>query len=229
MNDKIIGILGGMGPEATADLFMKIIKATKVSSDQDHFRIIVDNNPKILDRTKYILGLGENPVPAMIETGKNLEKAGVDIACIPCITAHYFIEEVAKSLNIPILNALEVTNRYIKKNYPSIKKVGIIATTGTIQSKLFEKYIKNIDILYPNKNIQKESVMEAIFGEEGIKSGNTNEKPLELLKKAANELIKDGAEILILGCTEIALVLKPSHITIPLLDPMQILAETIIE
>ncbi|WP_130805361.1 aspartate/glutamate racemase family protein [Senegalia massiliensis] len=229
MNDKVIGILGGMGPEATADLFIKIIKATKVNSDQDHFRVIIDNNPKIPDRTKYILGLGENPVQALIQTGRNLEKSGVDIACIPCITAHYFIEEVQSNLKIPILNCLEQTNKYIKQNYPNIKTIGVLSTTGTINIKLFEKYIKNINLIYPDKNIQKYNVMEAIYGEKGIKSGNIDKYPLNLLLQASEQLIKNGAEILISGCTEINLVLKTSHISIPLLDPMQILADDIIK
>lgn len=227
MNDKVIGILGGMGPEATADLFLKIIKSTKVNSDQDHYRIIIDNNPKIPDRTKYILGLEENPLPAIIETGKNLEKAGVDIACIPCITSHYFIEEVQKNLEIPILNSLAQTNKYIEKNYTNTTKIGILATTGTINTKLFEKYIKNVNIIYPDKNTQNNNVMEAIYSEKGIKNGNTNGYPLNLLIEASNKLIQNGAEIIISGCTEIALVLKQCHISVPLLDPMKIVAEAI--
>ena len=94
MNDKLIGILGGMGPEATAHFYFKLIKATPSKTDQDHFRVIMDSNSKIPDRTSAIFGNGENPVPALIETAKTLECAKVDVACIPCITAHYFIDEI---------------------------------------------------------------------------------------------------------------------------------------
>ncbi|GAJ09165.1 unnamed protein product, partial [marine sediment metagenome] len=91
MPEKIIGILGGMGPEATIDLFYKIIKFNPSEKDQDHLRIIIDNNPKIPDRTAAILGKGEDPLPALQETARNLEKAGANFIIIPCNTAHYFL------------------------------------------------------------------------------------------------------------------------------------------
>ncbi|MBS4534498.1 amino acid racemase [Clostridium sp. D2Q-14] len=227
MNDRIIGILGGMGPEATSNLFMKIIKSTQAKTDQDHFRVIIDSNVKIPDRTEFILGSGKSPVQAMIETGKNLEKTNVDIGCIPCITAHYFIEDIQKELSFPILNALQELNNYIKNNYPDTKKIGILATTGTIKTGLFEKYLTNMDIIYPTESDQKENVMEAIYGKNGIKSGNTGDEPLNLLKNAGNKLIKNGAEILISGCTEVSLVLNDNNVDKPLLDPMDIVAEVI--
>ena len=90
MVEKIIGIIGGMGPEATADLYLRIIRATPVEKDQDHYRVIIDSNPKIPDRTPAIIGDGENPLPLMAETAKNVEKAGADFLIMPCNTAHYF-------------------------------------------------------------------------------------------------------------------------------------------
>lgn len=229
MNDKIIGIIGGMGPKATVDLYMKIIDATKIKNEQDHFRVIIDSNPKIPDRTQAILGNGESPIKALIETGKNLEKIGVDIACIPCITAHYFIEDVQKELSYPILNALEELNKYIRENYPKVKNIGVLATTGTIKIGLFQKYLNDFNIIYPSEIIQNGCVMEAVYGKEGIKNGNLGDKPLQLLKKASEELVAEGAELIISGCTEVALVLKPHHITKPLIDPMNVLANAIVK
>jgi len=143
MNNKVIGIIGGMGPEATANFYMNLIKATKVNVDQDHFRVIIDSNSKIPDRTKAILGVGESPVNQMIDAAKNLEKTGVDIGCIPCITAHYFIEDVSKAVNYPILNALKELERFIELRFSNIKKIGILATSGTVNSELFTKYLKD--------------------------------------------------------------------------------------
>ena len=121
MRDRILGIIGGMGPEATAQLYMKMIKATKVKKDQEHFRIIIDSNPKIPDRTRAILGLGENPVPMIIETARNLERMGVDIACIPCMTSHYFFDEIQSGVEMKIMNALEELKKYIDTNFPEIR------------------------------------------------------------------------------------------------------------
>lgn len=229
MNNKIIGIIGGMGPEATIDLYSKILMATHANKDQDHFRVIIDSNPKIPDRTKAILGIGESPVEEIIKTGKTLEKVGVDIACLPCITSHYFIEEVQAKLSYPILNALVELDNCIKENYPTAQNIGVLATTGTIETGLFSKYLKGTKILYPTAKSQSEKVMEAIYGIEGIKSGNKGNKPLQLLQSASNELIENGADLIISGCTEIALVLKPHHISKPLLDPMVVVAPSVIK
>ncbi|MCR1899302.1 amino acid racemase [Irregularibacter muris] len=227
MNDKIIGIIGGMGPEATADLYMKIIKATKVKKDQDHFRVIIDSNAKIPDRTKAILGIGQSPVDALVETGKNLEKSDVDIACLPCITSHYFIDEIQEKLSYPIMNALVEVGKYIEHDYPHVKNVGILATSGTVKTGLFSKYLPNMNVLYPDSTTQVQKVMEAIYGDEGIKNGNTGDKPLNLLKEASMELMDKGAELIISGCTEIALALKPHHLSRPLIDPMMVVANAI--
>ncbi|WAM34196.1 cysteate racemase [Caldicellulosiruptor morganii] len=229
MNDKIIGIIGGMGPEATADLFMKIIQKTKVEKDQDHFRIIIDNNPKIPDRTKAILYGGESPVEELIKTAKNLEKAGVDVACIPCMTSHYFIQEIQKSVSYPIINAFEVVRKHIIKHYPNVKKIGVLATTGTVKMGMYEKYLEFAKVIYPSSTIQEEKVMEAIYGEKGIKRGVKNEIPLNLLRDAAKHLISQGAELIILGCTEIGLVLKQEHVEVPVIDPMDVLADELIK
>jgi aspartate racemase len=226
MREKILGIIGGMGPEATAQLYMKMIKATKVKRDQDHFRIIIDSNPKIPDRTKAILGLGESPVPYIIETAKNLEKMGVDIACIPCMTSHYFFDEIQAGVEMKIMNAFEELNNYLKKNFEGIVKIGVLATTGTRNTKIFEKYLKDMEIIYPDERFQSDYVMEAIYGEgTGIKSGVTEGRPVELLIEAGNNVIEKGAEVVILGCTEIGLVLKKDSLSKPSVDPMDVMAE----
>jgi len=228
MNDKIIGIIGGMGPEATMDFYMKIIKATKVKKDQDHFRVVIDSNSKIPDRTKAILDNGDSPVPALVETAKNLEKIGAEVGCIPCITAHYFVEEVAKSVNYPILNALEEVCYFVQKEFKSAKKIGVLATTGTIQTGLFDKYLEGYELVYPSEISQQENVMEAIYGEEGIKSGVVEGLPLDLLMKAGNELIAQGAEVLVAGCTELSIVLNENSFSKPLIDPMVVLADSVV-
>lgn len=229
MNDKRIGILGGMGPEATAHFFFKLIKATPSNNDQDHFRVIMDSNTKIPDRTTAILGKGISPVPALVDTAKTLELANVDVACIPCITAHYFIEEIQKQVNYPILNALVELKEYIKTNYPYVKTIGILATSGTLQSGLFDKYLSDYNLIYPNEEMQREKVMKAIYSPEfGIKSGIIYGRPIDMLKETGDILINDGAQLLISGCTEIGLVMSSEHFNVPLIDPMDVAIEAII-
>lgn len=230
MKEKILGIIGGMGPEASAQLYMKIIKKTQVKKDQDHFRLIIDSNPKIPDRTKAILGLGESPVPEIVQTAKNLELMGVELACIPCMTSHYFFDEIVEKVNLPIMNALEELNDYLKENYPSVKKVGILATTGTKNTKIFDRYLEKYTMVYPDDFYQEEYVMEAIYGEgTGIKSGITTGEPIRLLREAGKNLIEKGADVVILGCTEIGLVLNETSLEVPAVDPLNVMAEAMIK
>ena len=227
MNDKIIGIIGGMGPEATADLYLKIIKNTKAKKDQDHFRVIIDSNVKIPDRTQAILHNGEDPTPYLIQTAKNLDKLSVDVACIPCITAHYFYEAVQESVSFKIINIIEEVVEYIKKYYPNIRKVGILSTTGTIKTELFNQYLKDYTIVYPTTEIQEKNVMKAIYGEKGIKSGGEPEYARKLLVEAGEKVISRGAEVIIAGCTEIGLVLDKDSFDVETLDLLEI-ASTIL-
>ena len=227
MPEKIIGILGGMGPEATIDLFYKIIKFTPAEKDQDHLRIIIDNNPKIPDRTAAILGKGEDPLPALQETAQNLEKAGADFIVIPCNTAHYFLSQIQKSVKIPILNMIEETAKETKKRIPQIKKVGLLASMGVYKSKIYHQHFKkfNIEVISPEEK-GKEEVMKAIYT---VKAGDLSEKIGKNILKIAQKLIDKGAEAIIAGCTEIPLILKEVDISFPLIDPTHVLAKIVVQ
>ena len=224
MPEKIIGILGGMGPEATIDLFYKIIKFTPAEKDQNHLRIIIDNNPKIPDRTAAILGKGKNPLPALQETAKNLEKAGADFIIIPCNTAHYFLSSIQESVKIPILNMIEETVKETQKKNSSIKKVGLLASIGTYKTKIYHQHFKkfNIEVISPEEK-DKEEVMKAIYA---VKAGDLSEGIKISIFKIAQKLIDKGSEALIAGCTEIPLILKEGDVSVPIIDPTRVLAET---
>jgi aspartate racemase len=223
LSEKIIGILGGMGPEATADIYLRITKSTPVQRDQDHPRVIIYSNSKVPDRTQAILGTGPSPLPELIRAGKRLEEAGADFIIIPCNTAHYFIEQLQKELRVPILNMIRLSAERVKRTYPKLKKAGLLATDGTIKSHLYKSiYIEaGIEILEPQVEFQAE-VMKAIY--QYIKAGNLIEGKA-IIHKAARELVEMGAEIVICGCSEVSLVLKEGDLSIPVLDPIQVLAE----
>lgn len=228
MNDKIIGIIGGMGPEATAEMFRHIISLTDVTKDQDHFRVVIDSNPKIPDRTKAILNNGKSPVGDIIKTGQNLEKLTPDIMCIPCITSHYFFDKIQQKIKVPILNLLENLNRYIEDKFSNEITIGVLCTSGTKQTKIFDKYLKSKQIVYPTQTIQQMCVMEAIYGEKGIKKGYKSDENKALLVDASNHLMAQGADVIVSGCTEIALVLKNGDVHRPILDPMKIAAHALV-
>lgn len=220
---KTIGILGGMGPEATLHLFKLIIKETPAKKDQEHLKIIIYNNPKVPDRTEFILGKGESPLPYLIEGAKFLDNAGCDIILMPCNTAHYFYDEIVKVVRGKFLHLLNETAREIKDS--GVEDVGILATTGTLKTGLWQKALgKGINIIYPDKKEQEKLVMEAIYGEEGIKAG-LKRKAKRLLIEAGESLIEKGAKAIIAGCTEVSIVFEINPFPFPLFEPLKIIAK----
>jgi len=218
--EKVIGILGGMGPLATVELFKRIVLKTPARRDQDHLRIIIYNNPKIPDRTAYILGKGENPLPELIKSAKKLESCGADFIIMPCNTAHYFLEEIQKAIRIPIISMIEATAEYIEKL--GLRKVGLLATTGTIVAGIYQRSLRRrgIEVITPSERDQ-EKVMKGIY--EGVKAGNLKlgrELLLEIAKKL--EKVSEG---IIAGCTEVSVALKQEDLNVPLIDPLDIIAE----
>ena len=227
VQDRVVGILGGMGPEATAELFWKIIKATPVRSEQEHLRIIIDNNPKIPDRTLAILNRGESPLKELIDTALNLERAGAEIIAIPCNTAHYYLDDLRKNVHVPVIDMILETANYILTEYPKIEKLGLLATVGTVKTQLYQHNLKPRKVLLPDRKSQEE-LMEVIYGKRGIKVGFTHGPTRSKALRIAQSLIACGAEVIIVGCTELSLVLSKQEVSVPLIDPLQILAMTIV-
>ncbi|MCX7974205.1 MAG: amino acid racemase [Candidatus Aminicenantes bacterium] len=227
---KILGVIGGMGPEATAYFYWLIIKNTKASKDQEHLHVIIDSYPQIPPRTEAILGKGPSPLPYLIESAKRLEKAGAQILVIPCITAHYYYEKLVAKTKLPIVNLLKVTIDEIRRQLPKAKKIGLIGSTGTMKTRLFHQYLERVGYipLTPLSSEQKE-VMKAIFGKAGIKAGLTSGQPKEIIVNIAHQLVSRGADSIIAACTEVPLVLKQEVLSVPLFDPMEIGARSCIE
>ncbi|MDP3436117.1 MAG: amino acid racemase [Bacteroidales bacterium] len=227
---KSIGILGGMGPEATLHLFNLIIKNTPASKDQDHIPVIIYNNPLIPDRTMHIVYNEESPLELLIEGAQRLERAGADMILIACNTAHYYIKDIEPFISIPVMDMIALTSLYISArrdiNVSGSIKAGILATTGTINTSLYQSSLieHNIEPLIPTPLEQQELVMEAVYGKKGIKAGYKR-VPKQLIIKAARLLIERGADVIIAGCTEIPIVLRGSDIEAELVNSMGVLAK----
>jgi len=224
MREKIVGILGGMGPLSTVDLFLKIIKSTPIRKEQDHLRIIIDNNPKIPDRTEAILARGKNPLEELKKTARNLEKSGAEIIAIPCNTAHYYYNDLQKVVDVPIINMILETVEYVRRELVNVKKIGLIATIGTIKARIYQDMLSDIKIITPDVESQK-VLMDLIYGERGIKAGYTTARLRKKILRIVKLLLKQGAEAIIMGCTEISLVLRQKDLSVRLIDPLQILAD----
>jgi aspartate racemase len=204
---KTIGILGGMGPEATAHFFSLIIKHTAAAKDQDHLPVLIYNLPQIPERTPAILGQGPSPVPLLRKGARTLARAGADFIVIPCISAHAFLPEIRRASPVPILSLVDESLAGAKKQKPRLRRVGLLASTGTVRSGLFTKTFAKAGIeIITTTEKEQSRVMEAVFGKGGVKAGFTEGQPRKLVLDVARRLIKRGAEAVIAGCTEIPLV-----------------------
>ena len=224
---KIIGVLGGMGPGATADLFLKIIHATPAALDQEHLRIIVDNNPQIPDRTAAIMGQGPDPLPFLVDTAKNLIKAGAEFIVMPCHTAHYYYENLQKYCSIPIVNMIEECAQYALKSIPGLLQVGLLASKGTIIAGLYDRVFNPMGVqVFSPSGEQLESIMKVIYG---VKEGRPIGELVPLWLPLVDSLVQRKVQALILGCTELPLAIDPIKIAVPVLDPTDILAKRAVE
>jgi aspartate racemase len=226
---KTIGILGGMGPEATVYFFSLITRDTAAGRDQDHIPVIIYNWPQIPERTAALLGKGPSPVPLLRKGVRLLERAGADFIVIPCITAHAFLADFRTAIRIPILSLLDEALNFGLKTVPGLKQAGLLASTGTIRSGLFHQTFAaaGIEIITPTDKGQAK-VMEAIFGKGGIKAGFSEGRPKKLITDVGRRLIRRGAQAIIAGCTEIPLVLDDRDIPVPLIEPMRLAARAAI-
>ena len=222
---QTIGILGGMGPEATEYMFGLIVRNTKVDIDQNHIPLIIYSNPKVPPRTDAILGTGPSPKPYLVEGLKVLKQAGADFVVMPCVTAHFFIHEALEEVPMPFISLLDESLKWSQEHIPALKKVGLVSSTGTLISGLFHNTYKKagIEVIAPAEE-EQEKVMDAIFGEKGIKAGFTQGYSKETIVNIARVLAGRGAEAIIAGCTEVPLVLKEEDIPVPFIEPMKIVA-----
>lgn len=223
----VLGILGGMGSEATYDLFRKIISLTDAKKDQDHLHIIIDNNSQIPDRTKAIMGIGEDPRVEIIRSAIRLELMGADYIAMPCNTAHYYYEDIAKYTKVKVIHMIEELVIYLKMNYPYNREYLLLATEGTyntqIYSSIFGKH--NLKIVEPMDR-DKKQIMNWIYG---VKSSiiNTNSEEFQAM---VNTYIRDTNMPVILGCTELPVLVDKLNINKDnYIDPTWVLAKYCVE
>lgn len=227
--EKTVGILGGMGPEATVDFYAKITKLTPARRDQDHLKIVIYSNPQVPDRTQAILHGGESPVPALLEGAKVLQKAGADFIVIPCVSAHFFLEALKPLSPLPIISIFDATIEEIKSRFPQVKRVGLLATTGTIIGGRFQEALAKagLETLVPGSSGQ-DLVMEAIYCVKDTHARGARLSLAAKLRDLVGELAGRGAQAIVAGCTELPLILPEKDLPIPTVDPLVALARTAI-
>lgn len=226
-----IGVVGGVGPAATVDFIEKVIKNTPATRDQDHIKLVVEHNPKIPDRTENLIAEGADPTVAIYAACKRLENDNADMIAIPCNTAHAFVERIQAYLSIPVVNMLSETVSYIEQRHGDKTCIGLLATSGTIASRVYHHNIERskFRMIVPDAEHQA-IVMDVIYGAQGVKAGFVNDEVRARLKRAIAYLVANGADVIVLGCTELPLLIAQDDKfdvggkQVPVLDPTEILA-----
>ena len=218
---NILGVIGGLGPMATAYFMELVTEMTDAHTDQEHLQMLIYSAPSVPDRTRYILdNTQENPLPDMLRIGQLLAQQGADRIAIPCVTAHYFFRELEAGIPVPVINGVREVARHLQQH--GITKAGIMATDGTISSQVFHRELESCGIgaIIPTAARQAD-VMSLIFDD--IKAG----LPVDMAKFAAvaEQLRENGAQAIILGCTELSLIKRDHAIGAGFLDAMEILAQ----
>jgi aspartate racemase len=238
----IIGVIGGVGPQAGLDFVQKFFSNTKAKKDQDHLNCILISCPSIIpDRTGFLLKGAkeeENPAFGMFESARRLYLAGARIAAVACNTAHAdrifspFCSMVKESLpDMKIVNMLEACAAHVKES--KISRLGLLATIGTHKSRVYHEYFREEDgflLIEPDSEGQN-NIHEAIYNEDfGIKaqSPKISSRTIDKINREILALTKRGAEAIILGCTELPLAAQSLNCSVPLIDPGLITARRLI-
>jgi aspartate racemase len=226
--EKTIGVLGGMGPESTAELLLRITRATPAAVEQDHLRVIIDSNPKIPNRTNALLsGELEPVVRALTATARNLEKAGAEIIGIPCNTAHAFLDDLRPAVGVPIVDMVEESAQQARELFGAGTVIGLLATDGTLRTRIYHEALDRVGLAGigpPTPGVQN-AVMDAL---DAVKLHGASEEVFRVLAVAVRDLFGQKVTALIAGCTEVSLVLDRFPPELPWLDPLQVLAEALI-
>jgi aspartate racemase len=220
MTDKTAGVLGGMGPDATVDFMAKVIAATPASKDQDHVRLLVDQNPKVPNRQAAQAGAGEDPGPAMAAMAKGLESAGADFLVMPCNTAHAFADRVRDAVSIPLVSIIDVTVDACRE----YGVIGVLTTRACLDAGLYQAAFAAAGL---DAVLQDEAEIEELMRlVTAIKAGDQGESIAHDMQSLAGALVDRGAKAIIAACTEIPLVLTPDMLDVPLVSSTDVLAET---
>lgn len=221
---KTVGVIGGMGPQATVDFFNKIIKHTPVKKESDHIHLLIDNNPQVPSRIDAVINNGVCPSSTLVDMAKKLESAGAELLTMPCNSAHIFINHIEENINIPVINMISETIKEIAKS--KCKKVALLATPAVVSTNLYKDGIIELgkEFVVPEKYFQN-TLTDAIMK---VKSGEIEHAEFNF-SLVLEHILSKGVDAVILGCTELPLIKRRDLAGVHFFDTTEILAISTIE
>ena len=220
--ERVLGVLGGMGPAATVDFLAKLVAVTDVDHEQDHLRVLVDSNPKVPDRNRSLTAGGESPGPALAAMALGLQRAGADLLVMACNTAHAFESAIRDAIDVPFVSIVTETCDAVEREHPGATRVGVLAAQGALDAGLYQHAFAarghTVVLLDEQK---QQGFMDAIYR---VKLGDVSDAVRVTMRSLADVLIADGADVVVAACTEVPLVIDASDLSRPLLDPTTNLA-----
>ena len=223
--EKIVGVLGGMGPDATVDFMSEVIRITGGARDQDHLHMIIDHNPKVPDRQAAIREDGGDVGGYLAAMARRLETAGADFLVMPCNTAQVFADSIRQAVSVPLIDIVDVTVAEVIRIAPEAKNVGLLATAACLDTGIYQKALSALGVV-PVLPAAPDDLMKLIFE---IKSGNRVSAVAEKMAEVAGELVSAGADVIVAGCTEIPLVLSSDNVSVPLVSSTEVLAKRTVQ
>ena len=219
---RVVGIIGGMGPEATLDLMRRVLAKTPAQDDQDHIHLIVESNPKIPSRIAHLIeGTGDDPTPELIRIAVNLQRAGAQALAIPCNTAHAYAHSIRRAVSIPLLDMVQLTVDQIASSR-RVARVGLLASSAVLATELYAKAFTDhgIAVVHPSRQDEVMSFIKA------VKSGETGLEIQASLARTAHDLA-NHADVLLIGCSELSVI--AAGITAPFVDSLDVQAQAIVD
>lgn len=222
----VIGVLGGMGPEATVLLMHKVIRATPAADDADHVPLLVDNNTQVPSRIAALVeGNGPNPAPVLVAMARRLEAMGCAALAMPCNTAHAYADDIRAAVRIPFLDMVRLAAAALAARLPRGGRVGMLGSTALGNVRLYEAPLAahGLKLVYP---VRQPEVMQAL---RAFKRRADDSSARAALRAAADDLVASGADALLVACTEFSLATDVLPPAVPTVDALDALVAAILE
>jgi aspartate racemase len=220
--DKLVGIIGGMGPDATVDFMARILAATPASTDQEHVRMLVENNPRIPSRQLAMRGEGQDPGPTIAAIAARLEAAGADFLVMPCNLAHAWQRDIEALVDIPFVSIVKESVRSALQRSGDGSAVALMTTPGCFAANLYQQALAEAGRTLVSQT--PDELAETMSLVEQIKAGNRSGEVVTGLRELADKLVDRGAGVLIAACTELPLVLDESMFDVAFISSTDVLA-----